>query len=503
MVSSADRFDVMVVGAGPAGSIAALTLARGGARVAIVDRAVFPRDKACGDLIGPRGLQVLADLGIPEPPGLDVGDMVVVGPTGRRVRLPSVPGTTYPGRARAVTRTVFDAALRAAALQAGAEAVTGRAQEPLGDGGRLGGFRCSGTIRDRDVMADVVIGADGATSRVAEVAGLVEPDRVLWGFAVRWYTDDVVDLPAIAWWEPVPRQPLPGYGWVFPGPAGRTNVGVGIGTLGNRRGGAEATRQVAPFVAHSKRIGLLPAGGACRPARLLGGWLKMGMIGTMPAAGNVLLVGDAAGLVNPLQGEGIAHAMASGRAAAQAVLAGPAHAADRYCAALADRHLPYEAVGAAAHRALVAHPKAVAGATRILTAPGIGWALAGGWSLLWNDLVDGAPPGASRAVARGALRLGSMATAAGPTRRWFERLGGGAVVPPGNGRSPAGAEPVGGVEQHDDRLGGLGRFRRLRRWGHLRPSSRRGRRSLCAWPTGPCRRSRRGPETRTGNRARW
>ena len=81
-----------------------LVLARAGARVALLDKARFPRDKACGDFIGPRGLQVLADLGLPEPPGLDVGDMVVVGPTGRRVVLPCFDGATYPGRARAVPR---------------------------------------------------------------------------------------------------------------------------------------------------------------------------------------------------------------------------------------------------------------------------------------------------------------------------------------------------------------------------------------------------------------
>lgn len=417
MASTADRFDVMVVGAGPAGSVTAGTLARGGARVALVDRASFPRDKACGDLVGPRGLQVMADLAVAEPPGLAVGDMVVVGPTGRRVRLPSVPGTSYPGRALAVTRTVLDAALREAALQAGAEAVTGRAHEPRWDGERLAGFRC-GT---RDVRADVVVGADGATSRVAEVAGLVDPGRVLWGFAVRWYGDDAVDLPAIVWWEPEARRPLPGYGWAFPGPDGRANIGIGVGTLGDRRGGTEATRQVEPFVAHLRRIGLLPASGPARPARLLGGWLKMGMVGTMPAAANVLLVGDAAGLVNPLQGEGIAHAMTSGRAAAEAVLQDPARAAARYRGALASRHLPYQAVSAAVHRALVSHPLAVAGASRLLTAPVIGRAVAGGWALLWNDLLDGAPPGASRMVARAALSTGSVATAAGTTRRWFDR----------------------------------------------------------------------------------
>ncbi|HVA07393.1 MAG TPA: FAD-dependent monooxygenase, partial [Acidimicrobiales bacterium] len=180
------RFDVLVVGAGPAGSIAALVLARAGASVALLDRAQFPRDKACGDFIGPRGLQVLTDLGIPEPPGLDVGDMVVVGPTGRRVILPCFNGVTYPGRARAMTRSVFDNALRTAALDAGAIAFAGRANRPLLSGGDIDGF----TVSDGDgeeLRADFVIGADGATSHVALSAGLVEGSRVLWGFAVRCY----------------------------------------------------------------------------------------------------------------------------------------------------------------------------------------------------------------------------------------------------------------------------------------------------------------------------
>ena len=100
------RFDVLVVGAGPAGSVAALVLARGGARVAVVDKARFPRDKACGDLVGPRGVQVLSDLAIDVPRAASVGDMVVVGPTGRRVRLPCYPGTTYPGHACRVSSHV-------------------------------------------------------------------------------------------------------------------------------------------------------------------------------------------------------------------------------------------------------------------------------------------------------------------------------------------------------------------------------------------------------------
>jgi 2-polyprenyl-6-methoxyphenol hydroxylase-like FAD-dependent oxidoreductase len=94
------RLDAIVVGAGPAGSVAALVLARGGARVALVDRRAFPRAKACGDLIGPRGVRLLAELGIRVPGAGRLGDMVVIGPSGRKILLPALPGTSYAVHAR-------------------------------------------------------------------------------------------------------------------------------------------------------------------------------------------------------------------------------------------------------------------------------------------------------------------------------------------------------------------------------------------------------------------
>jgi geranylgeranyl reductase family protein len=417
--------DVLVVGAGPAGSVAAYTLARAGARVALADRFCFPRDKACGDLVGPRGLQTLHELGLPEPAGPALGDMLVVGPTGRRVRLPCFSGTTYPGRAVAVPRRSFDATLRTAALEAGAEAVSGRAQLPLEHRGRIGGFRCGDVV----VRADVVIGADGATSRVGEVAGLVDPARVLWAFAVRSYADQDpayrVDLPCIVWWEPEPKRMLPGYGWVFPGQDGQVNLGLGVGTLADRRQGAQAARRMEGFRARLHELGLAPppsAGSHAKGGQVLGGWLKLGIVGTTPAKGNVLLAGDAAGLVNPLQGEGIARAMASGRAAAEAVIAGPAGAAARYRDELARRHRAYEPMAASAHRAMVEHLRVTSALTRLLTLPGVGRAVAGGWSLLWNDLLDGAPPGSARRIASGAVAAGSLLARRGATSRWLAEL---------------------------------------------------------------------------------
>ena len=168
--------------------------------------------------------------------------MQVVSPTGRRVRLPSADGLTYPGHGTAVTRAVFDAMLHAAACDAGATAFVGRAQEPLDDHGLTVGYKLS---TGKSLYADFVIGADGATSEVAAAVGLVDPKSVLWGFALRTYLPQVVDLPAIVLWEPKPWHAFPGYGWVFPGEQGGANVGLGIGTRSDRTGGASAVRALA------------------------------------------------------------------------------------------------------------------------------------------------------------------------------------------------------------------------------------------------------------------
>jgi flavin-dependent dehydrogenase len=264
------------------------------------------------------------------------------------------------------------------------------------------------------------VGADGATSRVATVAGLLAPARVLWGFAVRAYHPQPVDLPVIVLWEPTAWQGLAGYGWLFPGVDGAANLGLGVGT-GAERAGAGAVRALPDFFSHLHALGLLEPGpgGLSAPAPRLGGWLKMGMVGTTPAAGRVLLVGDAAGLVNPLQGEGISQALQSGRWAAEAILYTPADAAGRYRRRLAAAHLPYQRITAAVQAALVKRPRAVSVVGRLVTAAARSETVAGGWAVFWNELLDGAPPGSHRAVARVATHVGAVLTAPSAPARWL------------------------------------------------------------------------------------
>ena len=411
---TAQHYDALVVGAGPAGSTAALVLARGGARVALLDKARFPREKACGDFVGPRGVQTLADLDI-EVEGPRVGDMEVVGPSGRKVVLRAFPGLTYPGYAIVAQRARLDATLHRAAVDAGAEPVTGRAADAVySDSGELAGFDIGGADepgRPTRLTADVVIGADGSLSRVGAAAGLVDESQVLWAFAVRAYLPDAPPLPRIHFWEPARMAGYPGYGWVFPDDSGQANVGLGVGVRGDRRGGARASRDLPAFMA---AVGLDPKAAG----RTLGGWIKMGMVGTNPARGRTLLVGDAAGLVNSLQGEGIAQAIGSGRAAADAVLTvGADKAAQVYRAELAHSYAPYAATTAPVTAWMLERPGAVARLGRLLTAPGVGRLVAGGWGVYWNDLLDGAGPGWSRRLARVADVAGRAVTARSADRR--------------------------------------------------------------------------------------
>lgn len=186
--------------------------------------------------------------------------------------------------------------------------------------------------------------------------------------------------------------------------------------------GTRAARHFDSFLEHLWGLGVLDA--RLTPSSVrnrLGGWLKLGMVGTTPARGRVFLVGDAAGLVNPLQGEGISQAMRRGRAAAEAVLAGPEAAATRYRAYLASAFAPYQSAAAPAHAVLLPRPRATAALGRLLTAPGVGRVVAGGWSIFWNDLLEGAAPSPARSLASVAARVGRAAMAPTRTRRWFDQ----------------------------------------------------------------------------------
>ncbi|GIG85747.1 geranylgeranyl reductase family protein [Plantactinospora endophytica] len=330
-----ETVDVAVVGAGPAGASAALAARRAGARVLLLDRADFPRDKACGDGIAAHALDVLAELGVSDAVSgyRAVPALRLVAPGGGNVarRLPR-PAYTVP-------RRVFDARLVAAARSAGAElrrhAV--RRIECAADGL---------VVLDGTLAARAVVGADGAGSVIRRALGHgANPDGHL-ALAIRGYAPDATApdeqriVTSAAHW--------PGYAWSFPIGDGRANVGYGEVLAGRPLRRTELLDRLAA---------LLPEIDPAAVTGLRAHHLPLSTRRPAPGRGRIVLAGDALSLVNPFTGEGIFYAVLSGALAGAAAATAPQAAADRYAAALRTRlgrHLrDSSAVAWLARRALV------------------------------------------------------------------------------------------------------------------------------------------------------
>lgn len=398
------HFDVAIVGSGPAGSSSALTLARGGARVALIDRSLFPRDKACGDVVGPKGVSALRGMGLTPPPGRSVADMDIIFPNGRRMRLPSEPGLNVAGEGLSIKRSVFDEFMHDAALEAGATPFLGRADSfELHNDGRYRVTISNGELH-QTVTSRYVIGADGSNSRVASSFGLVNQEEQLLGFAVRTYVKGTVSAPLISILADDDGL-FPGYGWAFPGEEGRLNVGIGVGLMSDRKGSSRAVRGLTGYLEKLMKDGLIDSPGGDEEGGRLGGWLNMAMSGTSPARGRVLLVGDAAGLVNPLQGEGIAQALDSGREAARAVLSCTHDPSPAYIEYLRGREIPFQSATAMVHRLALDHPYASERVMTLLSVAPVQRFTASAWGIYWNNLTELVGPikGQRRSIIAGSI----------------------------------------------------------------------------------------------------
>lgn len=311
--------DVLVVGAGPAGSAAATTLARAGVDVLAVDKATFPRDKICGDGLTTAALRELAALGLDPaavPSWVDIDDVVVRSPSGRQITLP-LPRTG--GRFGAVARRRdLDAALLDGARRAGATVAEGCALRSALPGP-------DGVLAEVDgiglVSATWVVGADGMWSPLRKALGLSDPTyRGEW-HAFRQYLVDVSPEAAaelVVWFEP---DLLPGYAWSFPIGGGVANVGFGI-----LRG---TSYKVADMGALWRELLARPhirsfLGPTARPESAHRAWpIPARVDDVVLTSGRTFFVGDAAAATDPMTGEGIGQALATGRWAAEAVLAHP------------------------------------------------------------------------------------------------------------------------------------------------------------------------------------
>ncbi len=310
--------EVLVVGAGPAGSAAAAWAARGGAEVLLTDAAVFPRDKTCGDGLTPRAIGELQRLGLEDwLRAHTVNQGLRAHGFGQTLLLPW-PGGSLPAWGSAVARTELDDHLRTTAIKAGAQALDGARAV----GVRREGARVAAVVFERagesgtetfEVTCRRLVVADGVRSPLGKLLGREWHRETVYGVAGRAYiASGMSDDPWISSHLELRGEDggiLSGYGWIFP--LGTGEVNIGVGTLATLKRPADiAIRPLMKFYAEERREEFQLTGDLRLPTSAL---LPMGGAVSNVAGPNWALIGDAAACVNPLNGEGIDYGLESGR----------------------------------------------------------------------------------------------------------------------------------------------------------------------------------------------
>jgi geranylgeranyl reductase family protein len=310
--------DVLVVGAGPAGSSAAAWASRAGHDVVLADAAVFPRDKACGDGLTPRAIAELDRLGLGDwVRSLGRNRGLRAAGFGQLLLLPW-PGGSLPDHGGAVPRTELDDRIRQVALDDGAVPLEGaRAVDVERYGARISGVVFELPDGGRHTVAcRRLIVADGARSPLGRVLGRQWHRETAYGVAARGYVrsgrSDDEWISSHLELRDADGELLSGYGWVFPlGKAGDGEVNIGVGTLATaRRPAGVQLKALLETYATQRREDWQLDGPVRAPASAL---LPMGGAVSGVAGPNWALVGDAAGCVNPLNGEGIDYGLETGR----------------------------------------------------------------------------------------------------------------------------------------------------------------------------------------------
>ena len=319
--------DVLVVGAGPAGSAAAAWAAKAGLDVLLVDSAVFPRDKTCGDGLTPRAIGELQRLGLEDwLRAHTVNRGLRAHGFGQTLLLPwpgsGKSGTGLPDWGSAVARTELDDHLRTTAIKAGAQAVDGaRAVDVHLESGRVESVTFervgAGGTAHVEVACRRLVVADGVRSPLGKLLGREWHRETVYGVAGRSYvTSEQSDDPWISSHlelRGAGGEILSGYGWIFP--LGTGEVNLGVGTLATAKRPANvAIKPLMSFYADERREEFGLSGDLRAPTSAL---LPMGGAVSNVAGPNWALIGDAAACVNPLNGEGIDYGLETGRLVAE------------------------------------------------------------------------------------------------------------------------------------------------------------------------------------------
>lgn len=317
-------WDVIVVGAGPAGATTAVALTQKGYDVLLLDRAEFPRDKTCGDAVPAGAIEALWRLGAKEKVAQAVArgefypveGMVLASPRGYELRAPFASGARGSD-SYVAPRIYFDALIQQHAIDCGAAFRVMQVKEPILENGRVVGVRARGNGRDEELFAKMVVGADGVTSAIARALRPKENQHIDHhrAIALRAYIDDIEEIPRMVEFY-LYKDILPGYAWIFPLGNNRANIGLGM-RLDHFRNEKrmKLEEMLAEFLEMPMIKPRLKNGGQLHDVAT---WqLNFGSQKHLQHTfDGALLVGDAAGFINPLTGGGIHNSIISAELAA-------------------------------------------------------------------------------------------------------------------------------------------------------------------------------------------
>ena len=383
------HFDLIVIGGGPAGAATAIQAARGGASVAIFEKASSGRDKVCGDGLTPRAIGALQKLqidleGIHKINGL----RMIAGKTRRELEWPS--GGSFPSYGAVWTRRELDSHLLETASQSGATIFYETEVVPVFEGERVIGVTSGSETWD----TDLVVAASGAPGKVARMLGTERKSDEPYGIAIRTYVESPRHadhyLEASLAMRDSSGTPIPGYGWMFP--TGNGTVNLGVGALSTMKGFKKLNLntlcdlyrdliadewEVGPYL-EKPRAWRLPMTSQKRHGN---GWAA---------------VGDAAGLINPMNGEGIDYSLESGMLISDLFLDNPLTAPEKYDAIIGERFDGFLRTGRR-FSYLIGHPLVLRSGLRVAVASQV---MANITLQVMGNLVDSSTSGTSGKVLR-------------------------------------------------------------------------------------------------------
>lgn len=391
------QYDILIIGGGPAGSSAAITAARAGLKVALFEKSAYGRDKVCGDGLTPRAIAALNELRIDHSVAHRIDGLRMI--AGKKERELSWPTTArFPNHGAVWPRQKFDNHLLDVALASGADVKFDSEALPEIEGDRVVGVRVGNDV----YRAPYTILAAGAQGMAAKMLGAERDPNETFGLAIRAYAPTPRHaerhLEACLSLRDEHGTPVPGYGWMFP--AGDGTVNIGVGALSTMKG----------FKKLNLNTLLDQYASIVRDSWSLGEYIEKPRAWRLPMScmkrhGNGwVAVGDAAGFVNPMNGEGIDYGLESGMLAVEQFIADPVAAPSNYDRVVGERFDAFLRTGRR-FSFLIGHPWLLRPGLRIA----VGTQSAADITLaVMGNLIDSSTPGAAGRVmkiADGALRI--------------------------------------------------------------------------------------------------